>query len=131
MERQRRNSLILAAICVIGALGSGAVMKMGRQTGSQIVVSVDGVEKGRYSLSEEREIEVKIENIQGEEADEGTNVIQIRDGKANIIEADCPDQLCVYQKAISKVGEMIVCLPNKIVIEVEGTEKSELDAIVN
>ncbi len=45
---------------------------------------------------------------------------EIHDGKADVTEADCPDKLCVHQKAISKTHETIVCLPNKVVVEVTG-----------
>ena len=47
-----------------------------------------------------------------------------------MIEADCRDQLCVNQKAISADGESIICLPNKIVVEVESDKESELDAVM-
>jgi hypothetical protein len=45
-------------------------------------------------------------------------------------QADCPDKLCVHQKAISATGETIVCLPNKVVVEIAGeTEDAEFDTI--
>ena len=50
-----------------------------------------------------------------------TNLLVIKDGKADVTEADCPDKLCVHQKAISKTNETIVCLPNKVVVQVIGT----------
>ena len=56
--------------------------------------------------------------------------IQIKDGEASMIEADCPDQICVHEKAISADGESIICLPNKIVVEVESDKESELDAVM-
>ncbi len=34
-----------------------------------------------------------------------------------MIEADCPDHLCMKQKAVDSTGGTIVCLPNKVVIE--------------
>ena len=45
--------------------------------------------------------------------------------------ADCPDQICVRQKAISKEGESIICLPNKVVVSIVGGEEKELDAVTN
>ena len=43
--------------------------------------------------------------------------------------ADCPDHLCVKQKAISKEGESIICLPNKVVVTVKSDMKSDIDSI--
>ena len=43
----------------------------------------------------------------------GTNTVQIENGKVKMAAANCPDQICVHQKAISRNGESIICLPNK------------------
>ena len=53
----------------------------------------------------------------------------IEDGKADMVWADCPDKLCVNQKAISREGESIICLPNKVVISSVGGEEREVDAV--
>ena len=50
--------------------------------------------------------------------------------KAKMLTADCPDQLCVHQQAISKESQTIVCLPNKVVAEVTGNTKKDYDAVV-
>ena len=50
--------------------------------------------------------------------------------KAKMLTADCPDQLCVHQQAISKKNQTIVCLPNKVVAEVTGNTKKDYDAVV-
>ena len=51
------------------------------------------------------------------------NVLQIKDGKARVISADCPNQICVHTSPISKVGESILCLPHKISIALESARK--------
>ena len=48
----------------------------------------------------------------------GTNLVRIRDGKVTCEEADCPDKLCVKHSAISNLGETIICLPHKVVLEI-------------
>lgn len=50
----------------------------------------------------------------------GTNIIQIDHGQAFVSEADCPDKLCMRQGKISRPGAMIVCLPNRFVVEVKS-----------
>jgi hypothetical protein len=52
----------------------------------------------------------------------GYNLIEIGDEKVRVIEADCPDKLDVKQGYISKIGEIIVCLPNRLVIEIKGLD---------
>ncbi len=53
----------------------------------------------------------------------------VKDGAIAISSAECPDQVCVKTGAISREGESIVCVPNKIVITIEGA--SLVDAISN
>lgn len=48
----------------------------------------------------------------------GKCILVISDGKADMESADCPNQICVHHSAISHTGETIVCLPNRVVIEV-------------
>lgn len=94
-----------------------------RSEGSVIVVTQDGEQIGTYRLSEDNQIEFTDE--QGRR-----NLLEIRDGKAKMCEADCPDRLCVKQKAISYKGESIICLPHRLVIEVTEGETNTVDAIV-
>ena len=92
-----------------------------KDTGAgKVVIRVDGETYGTYDLSEDQTIDIQ-----------GTNVLEIHKGEARMSEADCPDRLCVHQKAISRDGESIICLPNKIVVSVEGGEDSGIDAVAN
>lgn len=64
------------------------------------------------------------------ETEYGYNLVEIGDGEVRVIEADCPDQLDVKQGYISKVGEVIVCLPNRLVVEIKGIgTETEIDGI--
>ena len=47
--------------------------------------------------------------------------------EADMKEADCPDKLCVHQKAISAENESIVCLPNRVVVTVTNSKKEGMD----
>ena len=84
-------------------------------------MKVDGEIEAVYSLGEDKEIEIN----------GGTNTLVIRNGKADMTEADCPDKLCVKQRAISRNKESIICLPNKVVVEADSKENSEFDAVAN
>ena len=54
----------------------------------------------------------------------------IRDGKASITQASCPDLLCVHQGAVSRQGESIICLPNEVVVEIiAAKEEATYDAL--
>lgn len=60
----------------------------------------------------------------------GYNLVEIGDGNVRVIEASCPDELDVKQGYISLPGEIIVCLPNRLIIEIKGSsEIREIDYI--
>ena len=50
--------------------------------------------------------------------DYGSNVVLLENGRISIVQADCPDKLCVEQGAITTGGVPIVCLPHKLYINI-------------
>ena len=48
------------------------------------------------------------------------NHIRVKNETIAIDEADCPDKICVQTGAISKPGEIIACLPHKLIIEIKS-----------
>ena len=117
-KRKLRNDVILIAVCLFISLALFVIVTLTKRPGAYAVVTVDGKEYGRYSLLEDREVTI--------ESDDGTNLLVIKDGYADILEASCPDGLCERQRRISKTGESLVCLPNKVTVTVEGNE-AEVD----
>lgn len=49
----------------------------------------------------------------------GHNKVLAENGQISMIDADCPDKLCIKQGAIKDAGYPIVCLPNKVIIRIE------------
>lgn len=47
------------------------------------------------------------------------NTVEIKNGSVRVVNAKCKNQICVGHKAISKKGESIVCLPNKVIVEIK------------
>jgi hypothetical protein len=45
---------------------------------------------------------------------------EIKDGKAAVTHSGCPDKTCVRTGFISRPGQAAVCLPNKVVLSIEG-----------
>ena len=55
--------------------------------------------------------------------------VKVENGTISIVDATCPDLVCVKTGAISRQGQSIICVPNHIVITIEGEQ--EIDAISN
>ena len=60
--------------------------------------------------------------------DGATNTVRIRGGRVSVCAASCPDGLCVRHRAVSRAGESIICLPNRVVVTVDGA--ADVDAEV-
>ena len=90
------------------------------------IIKVDGKtykEIPLSSLKEDDSFTIKTEN--------GNNTILVKDKSISITHADCHDSLCVKQGSISKLGDTIVCLPHKLIIEIKGKEEdSSSDDII-
>ena len=122
--RKFRNDLIfIAAILAVVALGAAALFFL-RGEGSTVQVEVDGTVIGTYPLSVDREVEI----ITGENGEE-LNLLVIKDGKATVTTATCPDGICAAHRPISREGESIICLPHKVVVTVIGGSGEEPDVI--
>lgn len=105
--KKKESIFILGILVLAGILWIG--MSFFRRGSHQTIrITVDGKEYGTYSLSRNQIIRIN-----------GTNVCEIKDGKVRMTEANCPDQLCIRQRAIDESGGSIICLPNRIVIEGE------------
>lgn len=65
------------------------------------------------------------------ESEYGFNLVEVGDEKVRVVEADCPDKIDVKKGYISKIGETIVCLPNKMIIEIKGIQRDEEMDIMN
>ncbi|MFD1318192.1 NusG domain II-containing protein [Loigolactobacillus zhaoyuanensis] len=53
------------------------------------------------------------------------NVVEIKNDRIAIVDANCRDQVCVRRGWISKPGQTIVCLPHKLLIEIKVNHGSQ------
>ena len=114
--------LLLSTLIVVGALFARKLTE--EQDGKRVVVSVDGVEVASFPLDEDRTYEIS-------GYDEGHNTLIIRDGEAYMSDASCPDHLCMGMGKISHAGQSIICLPNRVIVEIrdKGKTKTEYDTV--
>lgn len=59
----------------------------------------------------------------------GNTIVEVKRDKIRVVSSHCPDKNCVLQGWISKPGEMIVCLPNRVVVWIDSQSiANEIDA---
>ena len=105
-----RRDLLLILFLLLLSGGLFLFMHFRQQEGGWAVVTVDGVETGRYSLLQDG-----LYSLNG-----GTNTLVIENGTARMTEASCPDHVCIDMGVIRYTGQSIVCLPNRLVVTVRG-----------
>lgn len=118
---KRNDRLLIAGLFAAALLLLIWQNTAGKRVGAAVVVSLDGEEVGSYSLRKDARIPIISEN--------GYNLLIIREGKAWIEEADCPDGLCRKQKAVDREGESLICLPHRLAVTVAGAPDGETDAV--
>ena len=124
-KRLAKNDIIVIAVILAVAAASWSGMRAWQRENAKAptaVVTVDGAEFGRFLLRED--VTEKIELPDG-----SYNILEIKNGKARVTEASCPDGICVNHRAVSRQGETIVCLPNKVVVEIQNGAEPDLDSI--
>lgn len=103
----KKNDWRLAAGILLLVCLSGIFLYGNQKSGKYVAVRVDGTEYGRYDLEEDQIIEIN-----------GTNRLRIADRTASMVYGDCPDQICIQTGPIRNVHELIVCMPNRVTVEV-------------
>ena len=99
----------------------GYVFSLG--SASAVRITVDGEVYGTYNLMQingEKTVDIKTEF--------GHNTVIITSDGAYVSFADCPDKIDVKSGKITKPGQIIICIPNRLSVQVLGN-KSDVDAV--
>lgn len=120
----KKADIILLIILVCAGLAMTWFSTAASSGGRKAVVSVDGKVYGTYDLSKNRTVTVRQNGHK--------NKIVIKNGKVQMAYSTCRNQVCVEHSAISRTNQQIVCLPNRVMIRIEGKDSNEdIDAYSN
>jgi hypothetical protein len=114
---KRRDFLFIFAVLILAAV-SFFVIKVRSGDADTVRITVNGKLFCEKPLSKDCEIDIN-----------GTNTAVIENGCVYMKSATCPDKLCVRQGKAHDGSKKIICLPNKVIIEV--VKNSEIDTVVN
>ncbi len=85
-----------------------------KNQGEKVIISVDKTNNFVYPLNQDKEIIVN--------GKLGAAKVVIRDGRVRILNSPCPLKICEKKGWISKKGDFIICIPNRVVIKITGKE---------
>lgn len=115
MEFVRKHKNDIALVCALLLLAGGVwlYMRCTRMTGGEAVVTVDGETVHTMPLDTDA-------SYLWRDAAGGENRVEVRGGGVCVTAANCPDHVCIRQGQIRWDGEMIVCLPHRLIVTVVG-----------
>ncbi|MBQ9757953.1 MAG: NusG domain II-containing protein [Clostridia bacterium] len=90
----------------------------------RVEIFLDGEEYAVYNLAEISG--TKVLDIKSET---GYNRLEITNRGAKMTEASCPDKTDVLSGEITKVGQMIVCSPNRVMVKIAGKDDEKVDKV--
>ena len=103
----KKGDILIILSVLLLALVSSVLIFTRPRTGTTVTVKVNNELVYKGSLFEN-----KIIRLDG-------NTVEIKNGKVSVTQADCKNQICVNHKVITEKGESIICLPNKVIAEIE------------
>lgn len=115
------TAVVIACIIVISSIGVFAYMNIVKGSHHIAEIKQDGKVIRTFDLDKiDTAEEIKITYK------DGYNIIRIETGRIRIVDADCPDKLCVKTGWITESGQSVICLPHKLIIKIQGGSK-EID----
>ena len=124
LNSMKKNDVILTVVILalaLAAFGGISWYSANSTKEPEAVIYLDGKEQGRYSLNQDTVVEIPAE-------DGNYNLLEIKDGQADMTKASCPDKICVNHRPVKHQGESLVCLPNKVVVEIANGQEPEIDS---
>ena len=125
---KHKKDIIIIALALLAALALYLVANLtANDAVTTVVATVDGREVLRRPLVMNSDYE-----IPGKEG--ARNVIRVENGQVYMLEANCRDGLCIQQGRMKNTAKRIVCLPNGVVVSLEGESNSmptdDVDVII-
>lgn len=124
--KMKKGDILLVVIVLLSVISYFSIKLIYKNTNDKaIVIAVDGKVYDRIpmrDISEKRHIHIDL--------DSGKYIDIIAD-KNGVYVSDvvCPDRICVKTGVIDKVGQSIVCLPNRVQVYIEGSQKAGVDSV--
>jgi hypothetical protein len=115
------DGLLVAFVLVLAAVLFVLMPHWVLSGGTDVEVRSGDHIRGRYSLNEDRLVEVQ--------GPLGTTVLRIHGGRAKVESSPCPDKLCIRMGEVGREGGVIACVPNQVVISVGQGRSGDLDAV--
>lgn len=110
MRKYKNDIILIAGILLLILLGMLLYFTLQTKDNLKVSIYYDKELVKRVDLNQENEFEIN------------QVVILIKNNEVRVISSVCKDQICVHQGKIQYAGQTITCLPQKVFIQIEGSE---------
>ena len=119
IERRFRFFDVLAIVLALCAIGGFSLLAYSGGSGpGEVVIEASGA-RWIYPLSQDRVVSAH--------GPLGDTIVVVSGGKAFVKDSPCPDKLCVLSGAISRPGQWVACLPNRVMVSIRGARAADVD----
>lgn len=106
----KKKEVIIFLFIIVLAVAAAVLLNSINFGADRVIISMDG--ETLYNVPLYKNAEIKLDH----------NTVSIKDGKVRVIWADCKNQICVNTPTVDSSGGQIICLPNKVTVEVVKSE---------
>ena len=106
------SSLRCVALLLAGSVIISFLLPLKQGVGARVLVERDGEIIYTADLHQDQQVE-----LQGPL---GTTVLKIKDDAARVISSPCPQKICIGLGEARHPGDLLACVPNRLVIRIEG-----------
>ncbi|RKY89561.1 hypothetical protein DRQ09_01130 [candidate division KSB1 bacterium] len=113
--------ILLIVAILLGGSATYFMVKSYSRVGKNVEIYVSSRLIGVYSIDENKSIKLNLNT--------GEVIIKISNGKVWVAETSCPHKICQRMGKKNKVNDLIICVPNKMIIKISGKKKGIIEAI--
>lgn len=113
-EKIKLGDIVVISLVFIAALTLFFCFSVPKKEDAGTLSVSVGTQKTQYPLDKDDEFEI--------ESGSYTLKIEVKNGSVRVKSSDCPDKTCVHSGRISKKGQLIACVPARVILEIEGKE---------
>jgi hypothetical protein len=110
------------ALSALVAIGSVVFAASARGKTAVLVVSSPA---GEYRYMLDKNVTAPIPGVLGD------SIIVIENGRARFVDSPCENKICVLHSPLGAAGHWSACLPNQIMLRVEGVSDDGIDILTN
>ena len=123
MNRKKNTCIFIFLLLILICAGFLIQKFFFWKTGATAVIEQDGAVICELDLKKDTEFVL-------DDGNGGSNTITVKHGKIAVTDANCPDLVCVHTGSISQTGEVIACLPHRLIITISNDNADALDTLV-